>query len=138
MIETLPRLKGRKKHCIQYRHIIDYLVRKPDAFENYIYKEDLFPTHRFRVAYDFLKAASPDRGNKEYIRILELASKENEALVDDAIERLIVEEKDIRFDTIKAIVNEGTHPEGTREIRIMPVEVSVYDELLSSNHVVAA
>jgi hypothetical protein len=57
MIETLPRLKGRKKHCIQYRHIIDYLVRKPGAFENYIYKEDLFPTHRFRVAYDFLKAA---------------------------------------------------------------------------------
>ena len=136
MIETLPRLKGRKKHCIQYRHIIDYLVRKPGAFENYIYKEDLFPTHRFRVAYDFLKAALPDKGSKEYIRILELAAKENEALVDDAIERLIVEDKDIRFETIKAIISEGSKPEGIREIIIMPVEVSVYDELL--NHVAAA
>jgi hypothetical protein len=29
-IETLPRLKGRKKHCIQYRHIIDYLVRNQE------------------------------------------------------------------------------------------------------------
>lgn len=135
-IETLPRLKGRKKHCIQYRHIIDYLVRKPGAFENYIYKEDLFPTHRFRVAYDFLKSALPDKANKEYIRILELAAKENEALVDDAIERLILEDRDIRFETIKSIVMEGSKPEGIREIIIMPVEVSVYDQLL--NHVVAA
>ena len=136
LLETLPRLKGRSKHCIQYRHIIDYLVRKPGAFENYIYKEDLFPTHRFRVAYDFLKAALPDQGSKEYIRILELAAKENEALVDDAIERLIVEDKDIRFETIKAIISEGSKPDGIREIIIMPVEVSVYDELL--NHVAAA
>jgi hypothetical protein len=136
MIETLPRLKGRKKHCIQYRHIIDYLVRKPGAFENYIYKEDLFPTHRFRVAYDFLKEALPDKANKEYIRILELAAKENETLVDDAIESLILEDRDIRFETIKSIVMEGSKPEGIREIIIMPVEVSVYDELL--NHVVAA
>ena len=136
LLETLPRLKGRSKHCIQYRHIIDYLVRKPGAFENYIYKEDLFPTHRFRVAYDFLKAALPDQGSKEYIRILELAAKENEALVDDAIERLIVEDQDIRFETIKAIISEGSKPDGIREIIIMPVEVSVYDELL--NHVAAA
>jgi hypothetical protein len=135
-IETLPRLKGRRKHCIQYRHIIDYLVRKPGAFENYIYKEDLFPTHRFRVAYDFLTSALPDKANKEYVRILELAAKENEALVDDAIERLILEDRDIRFETIKSIVMEGSKPEGIREIIIMPVEVSVYDELL--NHVVAA
>ena len=138
LLETLPRLKGRSKHCIQYRHIIDYLVRKPGAFENYIYKEDLFPTHRFRVAYDFLKAALPDKGSKEYIRILELAAKENEALVDDAIERLIVEDKDIRFKTIKTIISEGSKPEGIREIIIMPVEVSVYDQLLNLNHVVAA
>jgi len=136
LLETLPRLKGRSKHYIQYRHIIDYLVRKPGAFENYIYKEDLFPTHRFRVAYDFLKVALPDQGSKEYIRILELAAKENEALVDDAIERLIVEDQDIRFETIKAIISEGSKPEGIREIIIMPVEVSVYDELL--NHVAAA
>ena len=136
LVETLPRLKGRSKHCIQYRHIIDYLVRKPGAFENYIYKEDLFPTHRFRVAYDFLKAALSDQGSKEYIRILELAAKENEALVDDAIEMLIVEDKDIRFETIKAIISEGSKPEGIREIIIMPVEVSVYDQLL--NHVAAA
>ena len=34
-MERFPRLRGRKKHAINYRHIIDWLVRKPGAFENY-------------------------------------------------------------------------------------------------------
>jgi hypothetical protein len=65
-IDTIPRLRGEGKHRIQYRHIIDWLVRKPGAFENYRYREDLFPTHRFRMAYDWLKRAHPFRAAKEY------------------------------------------------------------------------
>ena len=42
-IETLPRLRGAKKHQINYRHVIDSLVKKPGAFANYRYREDLFP-----------------------------------------------------------------------------------------------
>jgi hypothetical protein len=34
-VEQLPRLRGRGKHRVDYRHIIDWLVRKPGAFENY-------------------------------------------------------------------------------------------------------
>jgi len=52
LIERLPRLRGRGKHRVHYRHIIDWLVRKPGAFENYRYREDLFPNSRFRMAYD--------------------------------------------------------------------------------------
>jgi len=33
--ERLPRLHGKRKHRINYRHVIDSLVRKPGAFENY-------------------------------------------------------------------------------------------------------
>jgi hypothetical protein len=36
-VEDLPRLRGRGKHRIDYRHIIEWLVRKPGAFENYRY-----------------------------------------------------------------------------------------------------
>jgi hypothetical protein len=43
-VEELPRLRGRGKHRVDYRHIIDWLVRKPGAFENYRYRRDLFPT----------------------------------------------------------------------------------------------
>ena len=55
-IEVLPRLRGENGHYINYRHVIDWLVRKPGAFENYRYKEDLFPTSQFRIAYDMLRS----------------------------------------------------------------------------------
>lgn len=45
-LEVLPRLRGEGKHHIDYRHIIDWLVKKPGAFENYRYRNDLFPTSR--------------------------------------------------------------------------------------------
>ena len=32
LVERLPRLRGRDKDHINYRHIIDWLVRKPGAF----------------------------------------------------------------------------------------------------------
>src|SRR5260370_438775 len=54
-VEDLPRLRGRSKHRVDYRHIIEWLVRKPGAFESYRYQEDLFPTSRFRMSYDALK-----------------------------------------------------------------------------------
>jgi hypothetical protein len=33
-LEELPRLRSRSKHRIDYRHIIEWLVRKPGVFEN--------------------------------------------------------------------------------------------------------
>ena len=50
----MPRLAGSGKHAINYRHVIDSLVRKPGAFENYQYHEEMFPreplSHRLRLA----------------------------------------------------------------------------------------
>ena len=51
LMEHMPRLHGRRKHRIEYRHVIDSLVRKPGAFAHYRYRADIFPTHRFRMAY---------------------------------------------------------------------------------------
>ncbi len=48
-VEDLPRLRGRSKHRVDYRHIIEWLVRKPGAFESYRYQEDLFPV---TISYD--------------------------------------------------------------------------------------
>jgi hypothetical protein len=67
-IESIPRLRGDGKHRIEYRHIIDWLVRKPGAFENYRYTEDLFPTHRFRMAWDFLKDICTWQPNRARLR----------------------------------------------------------------------
>ena len=57
-VQRMPRLPGSGKHAINYRHIIDSLVRKPGAFANYKYHEDLFPTSHFRMAYDALVPAT--------------------------------------------------------------------------------
>ena len=38
-LERIPRLRGNGGHCIQYRHAIDALVRKPGAFAHYRYRD---------------------------------------------------------------------------------------------------
>jgi hypothetical protein len=88
-VEDLPRLRGRNKHRVDYRHIIEWLVRKPGAFESYRYQEDLFPTSRFRMAYDALKETMPNRSSKEYLKILKLAADHGEAKVDEALRALL-------------------------------------------------
>ena len=84
-VDTLPRLRGRGKHRVEYRHVIDWLVRKPGAFEEYRYRDAMFPTSRFRIAYDVLKDRRPGRAVRDYLEILRLASQEGESGVDDAL-----------------------------------------------------
>jgi hypothetical protein len=40
-VDTFPRLRGEDKHATNYRHIIDSLIRKLGAFENYRYRDGL-------------------------------------------------------------------------------------------------
>ena len=101
VVERIPRLSGQGKHRINYRHVIDWLVRKPGAFENYRYREDLFPTSRFRMAYDALREIAPSRASREYLAILELAARENEAMVDGALQALLEEEQAISVEAVR-------------------------------------
>ena len=89
LVERLPRLRGRNKHNINYRHVIDWLVRKPGAFAGYRYQDAMFPTSRFRRAYDALLEQSPARAAKDYLRILDLAAKQSESGVDAVLSRLL-------------------------------------------------
>ena len=84
-IERVPLPRGHNKHVINYRHVIDWLVAKPGAFAAYRHRDAMFPTGRFRRAYDVLLAQSPALATKDYLRILELAAKESEVGVDAAL-----------------------------------------------------
>lgn len=129
-VEKIPRLRGEGKHNIQYRHVIDWLVRKPGAFENYRYREDLFPTSRFKMAYDYLRDHRLSWANKEYVKILNLAAKESETDVDDAIRWLIDQDQAISFDAVESIViNNHRIPQAT-DIEIDGVDLCLYDNLL--------
>jgi DNA polymerase III delta prime subunit len=132
-IGTLPRLRGEDGHRINYRHIIDWLVRKPGAFENYRYKEDLFPTSQFRIAYDMLRAAyDTKKANKQYLKILELAARENESLVNDALRMLINLEVVMDADIVKQFVDSRTKPPDVTEVHVEVVDLNHYDQLLES------
>jgi hypothetical protein len=131
-VDRLPRLRGDGKHHIQYRHIIDWLVRKPGAFEQYRYRSDLFPTHRFRMAYDQLKARWPQRASQEYVKVLELAARENEAAVDAVLQQLLDQDMAIEVAQVTRLVKEALVPERSPEVQIAPVDLGAYDTLLDT------
>jgi hypothetical protein len=81
LVQRHERLRGQARHRIDYRHVIDWLVRKPGAFARYCYREDLFPSVTLRRAYDALRAQQPGRANKEYVGLLHLAAGQGEARV---------------------------------------------------------
>jgi transposase len=134
-VDTLPRLRGEAKSSINYRHIVDWLVRKPGAFENYRHRDDLFPTTTFRIAYDLLKEMYPDTGNKKYIAILGLAAKETEDEVEHILKLLLEQNVEPNCDNV--IKNMSLSDK--KSIRIDPVvsdvKLSVYDSMLSCGSV---
>jgi len=130
-VEQLPRLRGRGKHRVDYRHIIDWLVRKPGAFENYRYRSDLFPTSWFRLAYDALREEQgPKQGAREYRAILLLAARRGEDLVEGAIRFLLGSRQVLSAEQAARLIEENT-PAPLSAITIDPVCLSIFDELLT-------
>ncbi len=132
LIECVPRLRGRHKASINYRHVIDWLVRKPGAFAAYRYQDALFPTSRFRRVYDALREQSPGRATKDYLRILELAAKESEAGVDAVLGRLLEWNVPITPTVVLEHVRHDLGLPRAMEVVITTVDLSSYDLLLES------
>jgi hypothetical protein len=129
-VETLPRLRGRQKHSINYRHVIDWLVRKPGAFENYRYQEDLFPTSRFRMAYDALRESMGDRASQQYVQILHLAARDSESAVDEALRVLLAEERPVTFEAVEEFVRREQAVPAATEVFVEMTDLACFDELL--------
>jgi hypothetical protein len=134
-VETLPRIRGDGRHRIDYRHIIDWLVRKPGAFAQYLYRDDLFPTSRFRMAYDLLKLSCAGRAEKEYLRILHLAARESETGVDCALQVLLSSDESLSADAVEALVRSGQELPSVTEVSVEPVDLTAYDVLLAGEEV---
>jgi len=135
-IDTLPRLRGDGKYKINYRHIIDSLIRKPGAFKNYRYRDAMFPTIRFRVAYDSLKQRYTEKSAaKRYLNILNLAAKESEAAVDNALRIIIDENMDIDKEQVKIITQSEAADFAATDINIPDIDLTCYDRLLQGEMV---
>ncbi len=134
-VDQLPRLRGRTNYRVDYRHIIDWLVRKPGAFANYRYREHLFPSTRFRMTYDWLKEVMPNRCDRRYLQILEMAAKEGEARVEDALRLLLASESgrqtiadQERFEQFRKGCEQAP---AITDIAVPEVPLSSFDQLLS-------
>ena len=64
-------------------------MRKPGAFARYRFREQMFPTLTFRLAYDALREWRGERADVEYVRILHLAATTMESMVDSALALLL-------------------------------------------------
>ena len=131
---TLERLLGSAKHRIDYRHIIWSLVRKPGAFSQYRYREELFPSLVFRKAYDRLNDALGNgyKADREYLRVLHHAAAVSESDVETALELLLTDGHLPLADQVKALV-EPRQPK-VSEMKPYEVDLVEYDGLLLVSH----
>ena len=128
-MEELPRLRGRSKHPIDYRHIIDWLVRKPGA-SSIIGIGRICPTSWFRLTYDALREEhGPKRGAKEYLGILALAAKRGESLVEERNRVLLGRRDPLNAEIVANLTEQGAPPLLTT-VEVDPVSLAVFDELL--------
>lgn len=89
-VETFPRVPGSNRHHINYRHVIDSLLRKPGGFRDYRYREDLFPKPIFRQSWEALNVRlAPAQADRVYLRILKLAADGFESEVAARLEQLL-------------------------------------------------
>jgi hypothetical protein len=135
LVEPLPRLRGRHKHRIEYRHVIEWLVRKPGAFADYCYQADLFPSSRFRLAYDVLLQQQPRRAAKEYLGILHLAARETESGVEAVLVRLLDEGRPLSVATVTEELHKSDKRLSLTEVTVGPVDLASYDALLENMEV---
>lgn len=131
LVDKLPRLRGKNRHLINYRHLIDQLQRKPGAFENYRYREEMFPGSCFRVAYDELKDRHTQQvAAREYLKILAMAAKESESAVTAALTELCGRQP-ITAQAVEELVRTQQLPSPVTDVGVVAVDLASYDCLLS-------
>jgi hypothetical protein len=131
LIQQMPRLIGADKHTINYRHVIDSLVRKPGAFENYQYREEMFPTSQFRMAYDWLcQDRSPRAAAREYLKILQLAARDSQDVVQHALRAAIARNAPISAKAIRVAVEQHQQVPAVTDVTVESPDLRDFDSLL--------
>lgn len=144
-IENMPRVTGVHHYQINYRHVIDSLLRKPGGFRNYRYREHLFPLVVFRQAWEALNRRLPPRqADLTYLRILKQAALGLEAEVAQALTLLLNQDQDQGQNlwdekTITELTGVMTTPQCLPVLALPRVNLTLYDQLflVETEHVAA-
>jgi hypothetical protein len=130
-LQRMPREHNKTLSGINYRHIIDSLVRKPAAFANYRYHEALFPRLCFRCAYDALRLKMPANADKNYLKLLQLAKNHSEQEVSEAIELLLEERQLPTAQAVNDLIQ--FFQKEKLNVAVHQPKLTDYDALLSNN-----
>jgi transposase len=131
LVHEMPRVLGDRGQVINYRHIIHSLIRKPGAFKNYRYRDELYPTEVFRIAFDKMVSVHGDRkGCLEYLRILKLAAETIESEVESALS-LLLENVEVKFSSkeVEELVN--IEKKLLTEMGELVPDLTSYDDLIN-------
>lgn len=129
-IQVMPRVYNETHLGINYRHLIDGLVRKPGAFANYRYQEAFFPRLCFRQAYDALRQRCPATADKCYLKVLQLCKIQSEQEVAVALTLLLEANELPTLEAIKELVD--TYYSERRQVHVHQPNLSDYDALLTT------
>ena len=129
-VERMARVRGDGEVNVNYRHVINSLVRKPGAFARYRFREQLFPTLRFRLTYDALRQWRGERADVEYVRILHLAAQTMEANVDSALSLLLEIGQPFDYAEVRELA-EPKPPEAPALVLTGKPDLKIYDDLLT-------
>ncbi len=127
-VAEMERLRGQRKARIDYRHVIGSLVRKPGAFENYRYREEMFPSTVFRQAYDQLVNDDSRHASRRYLKILEWAATNSESIMEGSLRQLLDGGDKLEFDRL--IEMSECPVEKPLDIDIPLPDMLAYDALL--------
>ena len=122
------RVRGKGAYHVAWRDVVGWMMHKPDTLRRYQYRDTLFPTAAFRLAYERLDeslAAWPADTN--YLQVLLLARDCSESDVELVLEELEAAGELARFEHVKALLpDERPAPP---QITIDDVELDSYDGL---------
>jgi hypothetical protein len=137
LVVELPRLRvtdpdKRRGRCINYRHIIEGLRRKPRAFIYCTWQQDLLPTPAFRERWlELTVQFDLDTAAVLMVEALYIAATQNqEAAVADYLER----ELKAQTLTLKGLQQQFRQncPESFPQLTVTQHDLSSYDQLIES------
>ena len=114
---------------INYRHLIFHLMRKPGAFRNYQFRDELFPRIVFRQAYDKLLSVNDETADKEYLHILHQAASGSENDVATALQILLDQNEVPTTEQVKQLC--GAVSPKVPTVNVLQPSLAKYDNLLS-------
>ncbi len=131
---TAPWVSRDGEHQINYRHVIGWLVRKPGAFRQYRFREELFPTEVFRWAWKCLSEKLNERtADREYLQLLHHAARTMQYEVEAVLLAIRHKGEIPRLDRVLDACRPAVHE--PPRLKPLVVDLGYYDNLLVSQGV---